>query len=186
MDQGCSRLVIPSNCILECKNSTHTRLRLMQALAEMDLFTIRFENPNMTGLMHNHLQQIASIFSATNANRPATDDRRTNLQTLYIGIGGHVFNASSTLAEDNNEGDKALPEDTSATPPFDRKHSIESLTMLSSDFKLFQFQTSLMANTNLIANANASASTKVLTLMMNAPLCIIIPLLESLIFDPPA
>lgn len=127
MDQGGSRLVIPSDCILECKNSVHARLLSMSALAETSDFTIHFKNADTTKLTRDHLLQIVSIFSAPNTKRPETDHRRIDLQSLYGGIGGHVFNASTTAARANNEEDQALPEDTSAPPPIDREHSTKSL-----------------------------------------------------------
>ncbi|UKZ86642.1 uncharacterized protein TrAFT101_002466 [Trichoderma asperellum] len=78
----------------------------------------------MIKLTRHHLQQIASVFSATNINRPETDDRRTDLRTLYNGIRSHVFDAGATLV------DKALLEDTSAPPPIDyepgREHKPQS------------------------------------------------------------
>lgn len=116
MDQGGSRFVIPSDCILECKNSVHARLLSMKALANASDFTIHFKNADMSKFTRHHLQQIASIFSAANTGRLETDDRRTNLQTLYVGIGGHVFDTSTTLADD------ASSEDTSPPPPIDCKH----------------------------------------------------------------
>ncbi|KAL6890408.1 hypothetical protein GGI43DRAFT_387611 [Trichoderma evansii] len=125
MNQGHSRLVIPSDRVLECKDLTLTRLHLMKTLSEMDGFTMHFKHSDMTGLTCDHLLQIASIFSAANPDRPETDDRRTNLQTLYGGIGGHVFSAGITLAEANDEGDKVLPEDISAPPPFDHESDSE-------------------------------------------------------------
>lgn len=131
MNEGHSRLIVPSDRVLECKHSTLTRLHSMKMLAEMDEFTLHFKNSDMTGLTSDHLLQIASIFSATNSNRPETDDRRTKLQTLYGGIGGHVFDASTILAGANNERDQALPEDTSAPPPIDCKHTLASPMMLS-------------------------------------------------------
>lgn len=44
MNQGHSRLVIPSDCILGCKKSVHARLHSMRALAETGDFTIHFRN----------------------------------------------------------------------------------------------------------------------------------------------
>lgn len=123
MDQGGSRLVIPSDCILECKNSVHARLLSMRALANASDFTMHLKNVDMSKFTRHHLQQITSIFSAANTTRLGTDGRRTNLQTLYIGIGGHVFDTSMTLA------DNASPKDTSAPPPFDCKHG----TCIASD-----------------------------------------------------
>lgn len=116
MDQGGSRLVIPSDCILECKNSVHARLLSMKALANARDFSIHLKDADMSKFTRHHLQQIASIFSAANTSRLDTDDRRTNLQTLYVGIGGHVFDTSTTLEDD------ASPEDTSPPPPIDCKH----------------------------------------------------------------
>ncbi|PTB43903.1 hypothetical protein M441DRAFT_77061 [Trichoderma asperellum CBS 433.97] len=107
MNQGHSRLVIPSDCILGCKKSA----------------ILRYIS-GMIKLTRHHLQQIASVFSATNINRPETDDRRTDLRTLYNGIRSHVFDAGATLV------DKALLEDTSAPPPIDyepgREHKPQS------------------------------------------------------------
>jgi hypothetical protein len=118
MDQSGSRLVIPSDCILECKNSVHARLLSMRALADTSEFAIRFKNADMKKITRHHLHQIASIFSATNTNRPNTDDRRTNLQTLYIGVGGLVLDKDTVLV------DNISPENTSAPPPIDCKHAL--------------------------------------------------------------
>lgn len=125
MNDGCSHLIVPSDRVLECKHSTLPRLHLMKTLAETDEFTIHFKKSDMTGLMSDHLLRIASIFSAANANRPATDDRRTKLQTLYGGVGGHIFDTSTILAGANNKRDQALPEDTAAPPPIDYEPSRE-------------------------------------------------------------
>ncbi|KAK1248899.1 hypothetical protein MKX08_007119 [Trichoderma sp. CBMAI-0020] len=113
MDQDGSRLVIPSDCILECKNSVHARLLSMRALANASDFTIHLKNADTSKFTRHHLQQIASIFSVANTSRPGTDDRRTNLQTLYIGVGGHVFDTSMPLV------DNASSKDTSAPPSID-------------------------------------------------------------------
>lgn len=125
MDQGSSRLVIPSDCILECKNSMHARFLSMRALADTSDFTIHFKDADMSKLTRDHLFQITSIFSASNTKRPETDHRRIDLQSLYGGIGGHVFDTSTILAGANNKRDQALPEDTAAPPPIDYEPSRE-------------------------------------------------------------
>lgn len=184
LTDGHSRLVVPSDRVLECKHSTLPRLHLMKTLSEIDEFTMHFKSSDMTRLAPHHLLQIASIFSATNANRPATDDRRTKLQTLYSGIGGHVFDASTIPAGANNERDQALPEDTSAPPPFDCKHTLASLMTISKVY-LIQFQMNLAANTNIFVNANASANVtaNLPTLIMILPLAMIAPPPEHLMLD---
>lgn len=130
MDHDGSRLVIPNDCIMECKNSMHARFLSMRALANTNDFTIHFKDADTSKSTRDHLFQIASIFSASNTKRPATDHRRIDLQSLYGGIGGHVFDASTTLAGGNNDGDQALPKDTSAPPPIDCKHTLASLMIL--------------------------------------------------------
>ncbi|PON28498.1 hypothetical protein TGAM01_v202345 [Trichoderma gamsii] len=126
MDHDGSRLVIPNDCIMECKNSMHARFLSMRALANTNDFTIHFKDADTSKSTRDHLFQIASIFSASNTKRPATDHRRIDLQSLYGGIGGHVFDASTTLAGGNNDGDQALPKDTSAPPPIDYEPTRES------------------------------------------------------------
>lgn len=125
MGQGSSRLVIPNDCILECKNSMHTRFLSFRALADTNDFTIHFKGVGMSKLLRSHLSQIASVFSASNTKRPETDHRRIDLQSLYNGVGGHVFDTSATLAGANDERDQALPEDTPAPPPIDCKHGTD-------------------------------------------------------------
>lgn len=131
VDRGDSRLVIPSDCILECKNSMQARFLSMMALTDTSNFTIHFKDADMSKSTRDHLFQVASIFSASNTKRPETDHRRIDLQSLYGGIGGHVFDASTIVAGANNERDQALPEDTSAPPPFDCKHTLASLMTIS-------------------------------------------------------
>ncbi|KAL7971505.1 hypothetical protein HDV63DRAFT_327206 [Trichoderma sp. SZMC 28014] len=105
-----------------------TRFLSMRALADTSDFTIHLKGADMSKATRDHLFQIASIFSASNTKRPETDHRRIVLQSLYSGIGGHIFDTSTTPAGGSNEADQALPEDTSAPPPFDipdgpsRKH----------------------------------------------------------------
>ncbi|KAL7920761.1 hypothetical protein ACQKWADRAFT_314482 [Trichoderma austrokoningii] len=125
MNQGRSRLVIPNDRVLECKQTTLPRLHSLKTLAEMGIFTMHFKESDMTAMKHDLLLQTASIFSSANYKRLETDDRRVDLQSLYNGIGGHVFDTSTTPAGAKNEGDQAFPEDTSAPPPIDYEPSRE-------------------------------------------------------------
>ncbi|EHK44459.1 hypothetical protein TRIATDRAFT_94626, partial [Trichoderma atroviride IMI 206040] len=119
MNQNYSRLVVPNDRVLECKHSTLPRLQSMKALAEIDTFTVHLKASGMTGLTHYHLRQIASTFSSPQTRRLETDDSRVDLQSLYSGIGGHVFNTGTIFAGGNNKRDQGLPEDTSPPPPIE-------------------------------------------------------------------
>ncbi|KAL7784366.1 hypothetical protein V8C37DRAFT_359064 [Trichoderma ceciliae] len=91
-------LVIPSDQVVECREEKLPQLDAMKALSKADDFTIRLNMSNKTKSTHEHLQQIALIFSLTNTNRPGKDERRANLRTLYGGIGGEVFDMNMAVA----------------------------------------------------------------------------------------
>ncbi|RFU81804.1 hypothetical protein TARUN_395 [Trichoderma arundinaceum] len=118
-------LVIPSDRILECKNSTQPLLHSMKSLAKTDDFTIHLNVSNISDLTWKHLQHIALIFSATSINRPSIDDRRANLQTLYGGTGGNIFDVCIVC---NEEEDGQLPPYEISTPcqiPYEREREHE-------------------------------------------------------------
>lgn len=125
MDRDHSRLVVPNDRVLECKHSTLPRMHLLKMLATTDMFTMHFKDSDT-----NLLPQIGSIFSYANFKHIETDNRRVDLQSLYSGIGGHVFDASTIPVGANIERDQALSEDTSGPPPLDCKHTLASLIIL--------------------------------------------------------
>ncbi|KAK3953004.1 hypothetical protein QBC32DRAFT_340041 [Pseudoneurospora amorphoporcata] len=89
----------PPTCVfakdrpLEPKSASLGRLDVMKALATVQVFDFYLDRLRLVPEMREQLALLPSIFSSTSVrDRPKTDARRSGLQRLYGGAGGHIVN----------------------------------------------------------------------------------------------
>ncbi|KAL7935627.1 hypothetical protein V8C35DRAFT_297831 [Trichoderma chlorosporum] len=93
-------LIIPKGYVLESKQRSKDLLNAVLALAEVTDFTIHLNSSNITTHKQTRLELVAQLFSPSSAhNRPLTNKRCANLESLYGGRGGEVANLSKDLGK---------------------------------------------------------------------------------------
>ncbi|PNP46427.1 hypothetical protein THARTR1_10749 [Trichoderma harzianum] len=93
-------LIIPKGYVLESKQRSKGLLNAVLALANVTDFTIHLNSSNITTPKKKRLELVARIFSPSSAlNRPLTNKRCANLESLYGGRGGEVANLSRDVGK---------------------------------------------------------------------------------------
>ncbi|KAL7905440.1 hypothetical protein GGI35DRAFT_471665 [Trichoderma velutinum] len=93
-------LIIPKGYVLESKQRSRGLLNAVLALANVTDFTIHLNSSNITIPKKARLELVARIFSLNSAyNRPLTNKRCANLESLYGGRGGEVANPSRDVGK---------------------------------------------------------------------------------------
>ncbi|KAL7946791.1 hypothetical protein V8C42DRAFT_352305 [Trichoderma barbatum] len=88
-------LIIPKGYVLESKQRSKGQLNAVLALADVTDFAIHLNSSNITTPKRTRLDLIARIFAPNSAcDRPLTNKRCANLESLYGGRGGEVANLS--------------------------------------------------------------------------------------------
>lgn len=99
-------LVIPKGYVLESKPKSKGLLNLVLALASVTEFAIHLNSSNITTPKQTRLELVARIFSPSSAhNRPLTNKRCANLESLYAGRGGEVANLSKDTGRTSTQAD---------------------------------------------------------------------------------
>ncbi|KAL6815063.1 hypothetical protein J3E69DRAFT_358908 [Trichoderma sp. SZMC 28015] len=93
-------LIIPKGYVLESKQRSKGLLNAVLALANVTDFSIHLNSSNITIPKQTRLESVARIFSLNFAhNRPLTNKRCANLESLYGGRGGEVANLSRDVGK---------------------------------------------------------------------------------------
>lgn len=93
-------LIIPKGYVLESKQRSKGLLNAVLALANVTDFIIHLNSSNITTPKRSRLELVARIFSpSATYNRPLTNKRCANLESLYGGRGGEVANLSRDVGE---------------------------------------------------------------------------------------
>lgn len=99
-------LIIPKGYVLESKQRSKGLLNAVLALANVTDFAIHLNNSNIIPPKRTRLEVIARIFSPSSAsNRPLTNKRCANLESLYGGRGGEVANLNKDVGKAPIEAD---------------------------------------------------------------------------------
>ncbi|KKP02896.1 hypothetical protein THAR02_05018 [Trichoderma harzianum] len=93
-------LIIPKGYVLESKQRSKGLLNAVLALANVTDFSIHLNSSNITIPKQTRLVSVARIFSLNSAhNRPLTNKRCANLESLYGGRGGEVANLNRDVGK---------------------------------------------------------------------------------------
>ncbi|KAH0525902.1 hypothetical protein TsFJ059_009303 [Trichoderma semiorbis] len=93
-------LIIPKGYVVESKQRSKGLLNAVLALANVTDFGIHLNSSNITIPKQTRLESVARIFSLNSAhNRPLTNKRCANLESLYGGRGGEVANLSRDVGK---------------------------------------------------------------------------------------
>ena len=102
---------------MQCKPQTKGLFGLMHSLAEVTDFTIQLNNSIVTTPLISSLERIVHLFSVA-TDRPRTNARCANIDSLYSGRGGKIVNVDAAVAkagEPEEASEEFLPEYTAST-----------------------------------------------------------------------